>query len=104
MEEDDVMDKQRKKDDAKPPQRSEGMEDLERIPDPDIVPGNGDIRPVPGAGEDAFVSTEGEVPGDLPGEDEDNPYQNSDEALPDDEEERRLGRNPSREGGLFDEY
>jgi hypothetical protein len=98
------MDKQRKEAGKPKAPRSEGMEDLERIPDPDIVPGNGDVRPVPGAGEDAFVAGDGEVPGDLPGEDEDNPYQNSDEALPDDEEERRLTRNPSREGGLFDEY
>lgn len=34
---------------------------------------------------------------------EDDPYQESDEALPDDDEERVINRNPSREGGAFDE-
>lgn len=33
-------------------------------------------------------------------ESEDDPYQESDEALPDDAEERVIDRNPSREGGL----
>jgi hypothetical protein len=42
-------------------------------------------------------------PGELPEEDDDNPYQNSDEALPEDPEEAALRRNPSKEGGLFDE-
>ncbi|MBW9075152.1 hypothetical protein [Agrobacterium deltaense] len=36
-------------------------------------------------------------------ESEDDPYQESDEALPDDAEERVIDRNPSREGGAFDE-
>ncbi|WFP75875.1 hypothetical protein [Mesorhizobium sp. WSM4906] len=36
-------------------------------------------------------------------EDDDNPSQNSDEALPDDEEEEVLSRDPSKEGGRFDE-
>ncbi|OHV89406.1 hypothetical protein [Mesorhizobium sp. ORS 3428] len=36
-------------------------------------------------------------------EDDDNPAQNSDEALPDDEEEEVLSRDPSKEGGRFDE-
>lgn len=36
-------------------------------------------------------------------ESEDDPYQESDEALPDDEEERVIDRNPSREGGAFDD-
>ena len=36
-------------------------------------------------------------------ETEDDPYQESDEALPDDAEERVINRNPSREGGAFDE-
>ncbi len=35
-------------------------------------------------------------------ETEDDPYQESDEALPDDAEERVIDRNPSREGGAFD--
>jgi hypothetical protein len=33
--------------------------------------------------------------------DEDNPYQNSDEALPEDAEEASISRDPSREGGRF---
>lgn len=37
------------------------------------------------------------------GEGQDNPYMESDEALPDDEEERTFQRNNSREGGRFDE-
>ncbi|MGX7877436.1 hypothetical protein ACVDG5_036755 [Mesorhizobium sp. ORM6] len=41
--------------------------------------------------------------GTLPEEDDDNAYQNSDEALPDDEEERVLSRDPSKERSRFDE-
>ncbi|RWE30128.1 MAG: hypothetical protein EOS78_28615 [Mesorhizobium sp.] len=44
-----------------------------------------------------------EQEGDLPEEDDDNPYQESDEALPDDVEEAVISRDPSREGGRFDE-
>jgi hypothetical protein len=36
-------------------------------------------------------------------ETDDDPYQESDEALPDDDEEKVLDRNPSLEGGAFDE-
>ena len=36
-------------------------------------------------------------------ETDDDPYQESDDALPDDVEEKVLDRNPSREGGKFDE-
>ncbi|MBN7807227.1 hypothetical protein JZX86_17885 [Agrobacterium rosae] len=36
-------------------------------------------------------------------ETDDDPYQESDDALPDDIEEKVLDRNPSREGGKFDE-
>lgn len=45
----------------------------------------------------------GEVPGALPDEDDDNAYQESDAALPDDLEEKAINRNPSKEGGHFDE-
>ncbi len=41
--------------------------------------------------------------GELPGEDEDNPFMDPDEALPDDREERVLRRDPGKEGGRFDE-
>lgn len=43
------------------------------------------------------------VDGDLPGEDDDNPFQDSDEALPDDREEAALRRDPSKEGSRFGE-
>jgi hypothetical protein len=45
----------------------------------------------------------GDTDGTLAEEDDDNAYQNSDEALPDDEEERVLSRDPSKEGSRFDE-
>ncbi|MDQ1185477.1 hypothetical protein [Agrobacterium larrymoorei] len=56
------------------------------------------------------LPAKGEIPQELEHEieedeleTEDDPYQESDEALPDDEEERVINRNPSREGGAFDE-
>lgn len=58
---------------------------------PDSIPENGDLR------------YDVERSGELPGEDDDNPYQNSDEALPEDGEEAALDRDPSKEGGRFDE-
>jgi len=44
-----------------------------------------------------------EPDGALPEEDDDNPYQDSDAALPDDLEERVISRNPGKEGSRFDE-
>ncbi len=44
-----------------------------------------------------------EPTGELPDEDDDNPYQESDEALPDDLEEAVLRKDPSKEGSRFDE-
>jgi len=35
-------------------------------------------------------------------DDDDNPYQESDEALPDDEEEAEIARDPEREGHRFE--
>ncbi|TIR27803.1 MAG: hypothetical protein E5X34_02625 [Mesorhizobium sp.] len=58
---------------------------------PDSVAVNGDPQ------DDA------EAEGDLPEEDDDNPFQDSDEALPDHEEERVLSKDPSKEGSRFDE-
>ena len=58
---------------------------------PTDTPANGDIR------------FRRQKPGDLPEEDDDNEYQESDEALPDDAEERALARSPGKEGGRFDE-
>lgn len=40
---------------------------------------------------------------DVTGQDDDNPYQESDEALPDDTEERSIARENSRESGRFGE-
>ncbi len=83
--------------------KHDGLDDLDEVPDTEIAPGNGDIRPDL-QGED--VPDPSRTGGTLPSleEEDDNPFQRSDEALPDDEEEQRLRRNPSREGGLFDEY
>lgn len=41
--------------------------------------------------------------GELPGEDDDNPFQESDEALPDDDEEKALRRDPQKGATRFDE-
>lgn len=56
------------------------------------------------------LPAKGEIPQELEHEieedeleTEDDPYQESDEALPDDAEERVIDRNPYREGGAFDE-
>ncbi|TPJ89750.1 hypothetical protein FJ434_10060 [Mesorhizobium sp. B2-5-13] len=51
--------------------------------------------------DDAEVEDEAE--GDLPEEDDDNAYQESDEALPDDVEEAAISRDLSREGGHADD-
>lgn len=56
---------------------------------------------------DSIVTENGpdlrQTEGALPEEDDDNPAQESDEALPNDEEERVLSRDPSKEGSRFDE-
>ena len=62
----------------------------------DRVPADANGRPLGGLPLD-------EPDGELPGEEADNPYQRSDEALPDDAAEEAIRRNPSREGGRFDE-
>ncbi|CUW94218.1 hypothetical protein N5C66_13055 [Rhizobium pusense] len=60
-----------------------------------------DIDALPAKGEiPQFIEQEIE---EEEAESEDDPYQESDEALPDDAEERVINRNPSREGGAFDE-
>lgn len=58
---------------------------------PDSIPENGDLR------------YDIERSGKAPGEDDDNAYQNSDEALPEDGEEAAITRDASKEGGRFDE-
>ncbi|EJN04306.1 hypothetical protein [Phyllobacterium sp. YR531] len=44
---------------------------------------------------------ESEDAGDLSEDDDDNPYQESDEALPDDKEEAEIALDPEREGRRF---
>jgi hypothetical protein len=61
---------------------------------PESAPENGDIR---------YPDETIQKSGDQPDEDDDNPYQESDEALPDDSEEAALTRDPSKEGSRFDE-
>lgn len=58
---------------------------------------------IPTDAELAEQSDSGVVAGDLAEEDDDNAYQESDEALPNDAEEAAIRRDPSREGGRFDE-
>lgn len=60
--------------------------------EPTSTPDNGDLRYEPE-----------NQSGHLPEEDDDNEYQESDEALPDDEEERALRRDPAKERGRLDE-
>ncbi|WP_214475134.1 hypothetical protein [Mesorhizobium sp. dw_380] len=69
-------------------------QDWDAVRGADILP-----EPVPEDGEFAYDL---EKEGDLPEEDDDNPYQDSDEALPEDEEEAAIARRTRREGG-FDE-
>lgn len=53
----------------------------------------------------AFSQMDGQKSQDPAADDEedDNPFQDSDEALPDDREERALDRDPSKEGSRFGE-
>lgn len=78
----------------------DGAPELEQTDWDDV--GGEEARDV-GVADDADLAEEVDPSGDLLEEDDDNAYQNSDEALPDDVEEAVINRNPSREGGLFDE-
>lgn len=51
--------------------------------------------------EDILAHVEDEAEEEV--DNDDNAYQESDEALPDDEEEAAINRDPSREGSRFDE-
>jgi len=81
-------------DDGVPDMQDAVTQDWEELEGADLLPAgapeNGDFRPQHSSGEE-------------PEEDDDNPYQDSDEALPEDSEEQALTRNPSKEGGRFDE-
>ncbi|HVK90894.1 MAG TPA: hypothetical protein VM468_05730 [Mycoplana sp.] len=58
---------------------------------PDSLPDPGDVSPAP------------DHDGAAPESQDDDAYQNSDEALPDDAEEQTIARNPWREGKQFGE-
>ncbi|MCV0397217.1 MAG: hypothetical protein K5872_14755 [Rhizobiaceae bacterium] len=87
----------RKQEPAKPaPDDVPGIEqnDWDAVRTGEVVPEqrfeNGDMRFRERSGEQSLE------------EEEDNSYQESDDALPDDSEEETIERNPSREGGHFD--
>ena len=67
--------------------------DLDGATEPVSSPDNGDLRYAP----------QESPSGDLPGEDDDNPFQESDEALPNAREEAALRRDPSKEKDRFGE-
>lgn len=87
------MNAEKKKPTDAPAMAEEDWEDIgtEEVT-PTSSPQNADLR-----------YEEGHKSGELPGEDDDNPYQESDEALPNDREERAITRDPGKESGLFDE-
>lgn len=60
--------------------------------EPVSVPENGDLR---------YAEKDDENSGELPEENDDNPYQESDAALPDDSEEQAIARNPSLDDRRF---
>ena len=80
-------------DPRKPMTESEDAMDQEILDiDADELPSRGEI---PQSIENELLEEEAET--------EDDPYPESDEALPDDAEEKVIDRNPSREGGAFDD-
>ncbi|KFB10135.1 hypothetical protein [Nitratireductor basaltis] len=77
--------------DTGPALEQEDWDEMEEGVQPTSIHENGDVR------------FEEEPDGELPEEDDDNPYQESDDALPDRAEERALRRDPSKEGERFGE-
>ncbi|MDX3924790.1 MAG: hypothetical protein QHC90_03150 [Shinella sp.] len=81
--------------------------DKPRIPDPEIEPQENEIdavETVPDSIPDPEDLPPGiEEDGAAPESQDDDAYQNSDEALPDDAEERAINRDLYREGGRFGE-
>ena len=67
------------------------------MPATEIQPGDGDA----GEGIESTVQPGLESSGELPGEEDDNPYQDSDEALPDDDEERAIRRTMAGRGTRY---
>jgi len=74
--------------------------------DRDQVHGEGETIGIESERDDNLATAEAnvgiQIDGEVVEEDDDNAYQNSDEALPDDEEEAAIARHPTREG-RFDE-
>lgn len=60
--------------------------------EPVSAPENGDLR---------YAEKDDDISGELPEENDDNPYQESDAALPDDSEEEAIAGNPSRDDQRF---
>lgn len=86
--------------------QNDGPDDLDRLstatPDWDALEGADFAKEtVQLPADPTFDEIEGEQPGELPGEDDDNPYQESDEALPDDREEAAISRDPDKSEGRF---
>jgi len=74
--------------------------------DRDQVHGEGETIGIESERDDNLATAETntgiQMDGEVVEEDDDNPYQNSDDALPEDEEEAAITRHPTREG-RFDE-
>lgn len=82
-----------------PEMTDQDWESLEgAAPDDEMRQGDGDA----GEGIKSAVRSGIEVDGDLPAEDDDNPDQDSDEALPDDEEEKAIRRDMSGTGTRYE--
>ncbi|MBS9722544.1 hypothetical protein JYU29_17755 [Tianweitania sp. BSSL-BM11] len=74
-----------------------GAEDA-ALADADLFDNEDDLVPL-----DQIENLDDDEAEDVTGQDDDNPYQESDEALPDDQEERSIARDNSREGSRFDQ-
>jgi hypothetical protein len=94
----DMTDERRRQAQALPDTPTIEEQDWDAIETGQIVP-----ESVPDNGDESFPDETIQKPGDQPEEDDDNPYQESDEALPDDAEEAALTRDQSKEGSRFDE-
>jgi hypothetical protein len=68
------------------------------LADADLFDDESDLVPL-----DEIENLDDDEAEDVTGQDDDNPYQESDEALPDDDEERSIARDNSREGTRFGE-
>jgi len=88
------------------PKRDDIPKEIKRPPEPEQPDWESALRSEitpESISDDGDLQLEDEPDGELPEEDDDNPYQDSDAALPDDLEERVISRNPGKEGSRFDE-